>query len=217
MNSLESLSKESVTLLHKNRLLLPLIRAELIKDILSKINIEHKDKIDLIETSKQKVGINNQTEYDSWLSARNLDEDDFEYMSLAKVRMDKYCQTKFENKVTTRFLERKSELDIVVYSLFRASDFFIAKELFMQVFEGESEFGDVAAKYSERFEKKTRGIIGPVPVEQAHPKLRNLLRNSPIGQIQAPRRIDDSYVVIRVESYDPAKLDDLMKEKMYEE
>tara|TARA_Y100001968_G_scaffold244781_1_gene228808 strand:- start:208 stop:960 length:753 start_codon:yes stop_codon:yes gene_type:complete len=216
MKSLENLSKESVTLLHKNRLLLPLIRAELVKEILSQVNIESQSKTELIETSKKRVGINNQTEYDSWLSVRHLTEEDFEYVSLSKAKINKYSHDNFAHKINNRFLEKKSELDVVVYSLFQIKDFFKAKELFMRVFEGESDFGDIAAKYSVGPEKKTRGIIGPIPVEKAPVKLRNFLRSDPVGQIQPPRKIDgyETWKVIRVESFDYAKLDDLMKDKM---
>ena len=217
MKSLETLPKEVVRLLHKNRLLLPLIRAELIKDLLCNINIDTQSKTKLVENSKAKLGIDNNEKYHSWLSANKLTEEDFENIAFSKARMDKYCKQTFANKVHNRFLERKNELDIVVYSLIRTSDVFKARELFIRITEGESEFGDTAAKYSEGHEKKTRGVIGPVLVAKAHPKLREHLRNSPIGKVRAPIQIDDSYLVVRVESLDPAKLDDFMQEKIYEE
>ena len=66
-------------------------------------------------------------------------------------------------------------------------------------------------------EKKTRGIIGPVPLGKAHPKLADHLTNSKPGEIQPPINIDGSCLVIRVESFEAAQLDDFMREKMAEE
>ena len=66
-------------------------------------------------------------------------------------------------------------------------------------------------------EKNTRGIIGPVPIGSAHPKLAEILKHSPPGEVQPPIKIEDIYLVVRVESYNPARLDDFMKGKMCEE
>tara|TARA_Y100001968_G_scaffold291463_1_gene295910 strand:+ start:75 stop:821 length:747 start_codon:yes stop_codon:yes gene_type:complete len=217
MESIESLPKECIRLLHKNRLLLPLIRAELIKDLLSNINIDSQSITELLETSKRNLGIDSDDKYNSWLLTNNLSKKEFEDLALSKTKMDLYCNENFKKKVHNRFLERKNELDIVVYSLIRTSDLFQARELFIRILEGEAEFGEVAAKYSEGIEKKTRGIIGPVPIAKAHPILREHLRKSPVGQVRAPIQIDDSYLVVRVESLDPAKLDEFMKEKLYQE
>ena len=71
--------------------------------------------------------------------------------------------------------------------------------------------------YSEGIESKTRGIVGPTPIGTAHPKLKELLENSKPGEVQPPIIVEDSHVVVRVESLDPAKLDDFMREKMEEE
>ena len=79
------------------------------------------------------------------------------------------------------------------------------------------EFGELATKHSEGLEKKARGIIGPVPIGQAHPKLAELLINSPQGETQPPIEIDGSYIVVRVELYDPAKLNDYMRKNLQKE
>ena len=71
--------------------------------------------------------------------------------------------------------------------------------------------------YSEGIENKTRGIIGPCPLEKAHPILAEQLRNSKPGKVQPPLEIDSSYIITRVESYEPAKLDESMREKMADE
>ena len=39
----------------------------------------------------------------------------------------------------------------------------------------------------------------------------------PLGKVESPKRILGSFVILRVESYEPVKLDDFMKVKMSEE
>ena len=65
--------------------------------------------------------------------------------------------------------------------------------------------------------KTTRGIIGPVPIGSAHPQLAEILKHSPPGEVQPPIKIEGLYLVVRVESYDPAQLDNFMRGKMCEE
>ena len=72
------------------------------------------------------------------------------------------------------FLSRKNQLDKVVYSLLRCKDVFFQK-LFLRIEGNESDFGDLAAQYSEGQERNTKGIIGPVSMTQAHPAVAELL------------------------------------------
>ena len=58
---------------------------------------------------------------------------------------------------------------IVIYSLIRVKDFFKARELYLRIIGNEAEFGDLAAEFSEGIEKKTRGVVGPMPLGRSHP------------------------------------------------
>ena len=139
------------------------------------------------------------------------------YLALKPVKIKLLCKQEFEHKAEARFLERKNKLDVVIYSLIRTKDPFKAQELYLRIIENEADFSDLASIYSEGIEKKTRGIIGPVTVEKAHPLMQEILRTSKPGKTNMPVKVDDSFVVVRVESYDSAKLDEFMKEKMGEE
>ena len=85
------------------------------------------------------------------------------------------------------------------------------------IVNGEEDIGNLATEFSEGIEKRTRGIVGPVPIESSHPKLTELLKKSKVGEIQKPIQIDNSFVVIRVESHEPVVLDEFTRKKMGEE
>ena len=123
----------------------------------------------------------------------------------------------FAAKAEARFLERKNELDQVVYSLLRLENRFLARELYLQIESGESNFADLAKRYAEGPERNTNGIVGPVPLTQAHPVLVEKLRVSQPGVLLEPFRISDWWLVVRLERYSPATFTDEVSDRMCKE
>ena len=123
----------------------------------------------------------------------------------------------FAPKAEARFLQRKNELDQVVYSLLRLKSRFLAQELYLQIESGESNFADLAKRYAEGPERNTNGIVGPVALTQAHPALVEKLRVSKPGVLQEPFRISDWWLVVRLERYSPATFTDEVSDQMCKE
>ena len=217
MDSLQCFSKESILLLHKNKLLLPLISSEIIKKKTSSISLTEEEKQKCIEKLLNALNIGSEEEKEIWLKSNYLDQEDFFWLATRDLLIKKYCDQKFESQIESRFLERKSELDIVIYSLLRHKDRNVINELFLRITEKESEFGEIAKQYSQGFESKKRGVVGPIPIGKAHPSLVEILKNSAPGIVQPPIKLLDGYVVVRLESLDKAVLDDFMREQMKEE
>lgn len=133
------------------------------------------------------------------------------------LRLQRYCERHYRPKAEARFLERKTELDRVVYSLLRIEDAGLARELYLQLAEGEANFADLAAAHTEGPERSTRGIVGPVPLTQAHPLLVQRLRTAPPGVVQEPFQIERWWLVVRLESLTPASFDEAMAVQMSQE
>jgi parvulin-like peptidyl-prolyl isomerase len=134
-----------------------------------------------------------------------------------KVRQQKFLREQFLPKAEARFLDRKNELDQVVYSLLRLENRFLAQELYLQIESGESNFADLAKRYAEGPERNTNGIVGPVSLTQAHPVLVEKLRVTQPGVLLEPFRISDWWLVVRLERYSPATFDDEISLKMCQE
>ena len=217
MESLSSLSENQIIYLHKKNVLRQLIRSEIISSFLSNIVIEKE----LIKETKQnyiqKLGLKEENSFQNWLKKNALSDEDFEEISLSKIRMQRFCSEKFDHKIEARFLERKENLDVVVYSLLRVQDYFKAREFYLRIKDNQADFGQIAANHSEGIEKKTRGVIGPYPIKNAHPLLAQQLRTHEVGKLISPFEIDGSFLVARVEYYERATLNDVMREKMREE
>ena len=134
-----------------------------------------------------------------------------------KVREQTFFREQFSPKAEARFLDRKNELDQVVYSLLRLENRFLAQELYLQIESGESNFADLAKRYAEGPERNTNGIVGPVSLTQAHPVLVEKLRVTQPGVLLEPFRISDWWLVVRLERYSPATFDDEISLKMCQE
>ncbi len=217
MDSLNCLSAECVNLLHKNRLLQPLIKSELKSSLLSSVQIDRDTENTAINDLKSKFKITSESELEKFLISNRLDLKAFNDLALEKFRFKKYLSNNFSSKSEARFLERKNQLDIVIYSLIRVSQWSLCRELYLKILENEADFDEIASKYSEGPEKQTRGIVGPMTLEKAHPTLAEHLRTSKIGEVSQPITVYNSHLITRVESYEPAKLDNYMKDKMCEE
>ncbi len=217
MESIKCLNYDTIELLSKHKLLKPLVRSEIIKNELNKIHIDKEKKDQLIYEFKKQQNIIESDKYEKFLNTNHLSDSDVEDIALGRTRINEYSLKNFGHKIESWFLERKSQLDIIVYSLIRVSDPFTARELYLRILSKEADIGDLATEFSEGIEKKTRGIVGPTPIGNSHPSLSHFLQNCEIGKVQQPIKVNDSYLVIRVENFEPAKLDEVMKNNMGEE
>ena len=111
-------------------------------------------------------------------------------------------------------MERKEQLDRVVYSLMRVKDPLIAREFYLQIAGNEVSFANLASRFSEGQERNTNGVVGPVPLTQAHPALAEKLRTNPTGKLMEPFCIGEWWLIARLERYEPARFDALMAQQM---
>lgn len=131
-----------------------------------------------------------------------------------QLRLAKLARDQFGAKAEARFLQQKGRLDRVVYSLLRLDSRSQAQELYLQIAHGEADFPELASRFSQGPERSTNGVVGPVPLNQAHPSLADKLRAAQPGALLEPFRIDRWWVVVRLERYAAASFDARMAEQM---
>jgi parvulin-like peptidyl-prolyl isomerase len=209
--------KQGQALLARFNLLKPLVEKMIIRDVASHINVAED------QLQEARLGLLQQRGYDAieqWaelLEELGSSEDDVLERLRDAVRRRVLMRERFAPKAEARFLERKNELDQVVYSLLRLVDNFLARELYLQIESGESNFADLAKRYAEGPERNTNGIVGPVSMTQAHPVLVEKLRVAQPGVLLEPFRISDWWLVVRLERYSPATFTPEVSDRMCRE
>ena len=126
-----------------------------------------------------------------------------------------WCQQNLKDKLNSQYLERKSQLDEVSYSLLRVKDHHLANELHLRIKEGEASFEDIAAEYSEGRERQQKGRVGPVPLSQPHQLLAKMLQVSTPGQLWPPKQLENWWIVVRLEELHCTELTDSLKQRLF--
>lgn len=184
---------------------------EHIKNIQSPSNEELNSTIS--EWCKYKQ-INSNKILEEWKIKNGYTEDEWIDFICRKWKWKEWCLNKFREKIPSYYLERKSMLDMVSYSLVRVSNKNLADELYLRIKERESTFEEIATKYSEGPEKNTNGQIGPVPLGNAHPLLAHLLQIMEEGKVCSPRMVDSWWVILRKEKLLNTALSDEIIQKL---
>ena len=217
MESLKVLNEKSIDLLCRNQLLLPLIKSELIKEQIKSTELTNEEKSQLRNSLMASQKIKSKEEYQAWLIKMSINEDEYLNQIGEPIRIQKHSLKTFGHAVERQFLSRKDDLEQITYSLIRVKDRFLANEIYLRINEKEAEFGDLASEYSTGQEKNTKGIIGPIVLTKSHPSLTEVLKTSKVGELNKPFQINDNWLIVRLESFNKAILNQEMELRMSQE
>ncbi|MCP9934905.1 peptidylprolyl isomerase [Cyanobium sp. Candia 9D4] len=192
----------------------PLARAWVLDQLVHAIPLPVGEEKALMAAFLQRRGITDDEHVPGWLQERGLVFDDLRILATQKRRLQRLVRCRWNDEVEVRFLQRKPELDQVVYSLLRVDSEGLAAELHHQIAEGEADFADLAPLHSEGPERHCRGQIGPLALATGHDSLVSRLRRARPGQLFEPFQAGDSWVVLRLEQFLPAELNDATRERM---
>ena len=210
-------AEEVPKLLKRYQLMPHFLRGLIIDKAIADINCSEAEKKKAVELFLAQNQLTTPETQEAWLKERGLTQEELAEIAVMPVAVEKFKQANWSNKIERYFLTRKSSLDRVVYSLIRTKNYNLAQELYYRVLEGEQSFAEVASQYSEGPEAQTGGQLGPVPLSQPHPAISKILSVSQPGQLWAPRGLAEWTVIIRLEKFIPAQLDDQMRQALINE
>jgi PPIC-type PPIASE domain len=153
----------------------------------------------------------------AWLHQQGLTPAQLMHLATRPWRIEQFKQATWGSKLESYFLQWKSHLDQVTYSLIRVNDAAMAQELYFRLKANEHPFTELAQQYSQGTEARTGGLIGPVALGKPHAKLAQILRSSQPGQLSPPARIENFWVIVRLEQLLPAQLDDPMRQRLLDD
>jgi parvulin-like peptidyl-prolyl isomerase len=203
--------------LARHELLLPLLRRSVIANAVEPVTLSDEERRQAQQTWGASHGIRSAEDLQKHLVQHELTEADLLWQAELPLKVERHCLEHFQHRAEQRYLARKNQLDQVIYSLLRVEDGALAQELYLRIAEGEADFAELAATYAQGPERSTRGVVGPVPLLQAHPALAELLRTSRPGQLHPPLRIDRWWLVVRLETLHSASFNEEMQQRMARE
>ena len=169
----------------------------------------------------KKEGIEDDQSLKNWLSNNHKSEKEMNKILYNALRIEIFKKKNFQEHLEAIFVNRKSDLDRVTYSLIRVKSRAKAAELHLRLKEEESTFQDLASTYSEGVENLFQGLIGPVEFGKVHPLIAERLKNSSPGDLWPPFEFESFWLILRLERFLPSTLNDAMKSRllneMYEE
>ena len=168
----------------------------------------------MLEQWCQQQRINSPQTLQRWQEEQGLSPEQWQQFVARRWRWLLWCEQNLEAKLNSYYLERKSQLDQVIYSLLRVKDQHLANELHLRIKEGEASFEEIASEYSEGSERHQGGRLGPVPLSQPHPMLAKLLQVSTPGQLWPPKQLENWWIVVRLEELQCTELSDSLKQRL---
>jgi parvulin-like peptidyl-prolyl isomerase len=208
---------EVVGLLQQYGMLIQLQRELIIDAQLISIECTQEEIFKAYKAFYHTYQINSDRDRANWLERNNFTLVQLEQLVLRTIKIDRFKREAFSSKVDSYFLQRKSQLDRASYSLLRVKDFDLAQELFFRLEAGEATFPELVKQYSQGQEAETGGSIGPHELSIPHPTLAQKIRSLKPGQLAAPVQAADWFVVVRLDRYFPAQLDEKMRGRLSEE
>lgn len=210
-------AEEIVPLLTSYQMLPQLLREIVIDQAIASIECTSEEKDHACQQFCEQNQITSEEDRQAWLAQRYMSVEQLENLATRGLRIERFKQATWGHKLESYFLNRKGQLDKIIYSLIRTHDLGTAQELYFRIKEGEQPFTEIAREYSLGPEAQTGGLIGPVEVSTPHPVLAKLLVTSQPGQLLPPTRLGEWLVIARLEKFIPAQLDDLMRKRLLNE
>ena len=177
-------------------------------------------KEDQIKYYQQFLGrekITDKNSLNNWLNFNNISESDLELKIYNSLKLEQFKEKRFGNKVEKLFLDKKSDLDRVTYSLIRAKSREKIFELNLRLKEGEATFPELSSEFSEGVENVLHGLIGPMELGKVNPFIAERLKASTSGQLWPPFEYEGWWVILRHERLIPASLNNNMRLRLINE
>ena len=211
------LKDEGIKFLIENNLFKSFIKSVLVAYMISEVQISDELKSEAFHNFMVGNKIKNEYDLKRFLELSHLTQSELENDVIKQAKIIDFAKKKYDNKANTRFLSRRKDLEMVVYSLIRIKSQDLAKELYFKIESEEESLEDLANKYSEGNEKYSRGIIGPVPITQGHPSLADKLRVMQQGELSEPFLLDNWWCIIRLEKLINPSFNETIKSQMCKE
>mgnify|MGYP000253247112 CR=1 FL=1 len=214
----ELIKVDDTPILLKELNLLPLfLRRFLERNFIKNISPSKEDQIKYYKQFLNREKITDKDSLANWLKMSSLSESDLEIKIYNSLKLEQFKEKSFGDKVEKLFLNKKSELDRVTYSLIRAKSREKIFELNLRLKEGEATFPELSSEFSEGVENVLHGLIGPMELGKVNPFIAERLKASKSGQLWPPFECEGWWVLLKHERLIPSTLNNNMRLRLINE
>jgi PPIC-type PPIASE domain len=137
--------------------------------------------------------------------------------AIRQYKIQQFKQQQWGDQVGQYFLQRKRNLDQVIYSMIRTPEAGLTQELYFRAKEQEASFADLAQAYSQGPEALTNGIVGPVTIAKLPAPIGQKLISLIPGNISRPFKFQNQWVIFKLERWLPAQLNESTQQQLLHE
>jgi hypothetical protein len=211
----QTIAPENLLPLLASYQMLPQLRRELIIDqAIAAVTCTPEEITQVQQHFFKQQQIKSEVELNQWMNHYGVDHGQLPDMMTRPLRIEKFKQMTWGAKLDGHFLTRKSQFDKVLYSLLRVKELATAQELYFRLQAGEESFATLAREYSQGPEAQTGGLVGPFDLSSLQPNLAQILASSQPGQVSQPVYLNEWFVVVRLEKFLAAQLDEPMRQRL---
>ena len=210
-------NEELLPLLVKYRMLPQLVREIVIDRAIADLEWTPEEQEKARHQFLGQRQLHSKEQVQAFLEQQDLSVEQLEQQIERQAKLQKFKEVTWGSQIESYFLARKRQLDKVIYSLIRLSEFEVAQELYFRIQEQECSFAESAQQYSLGPEAQTGGLVGPIELGTPHPQIAQLLATSQTGQLLPPKRVSDWWIILRLEKLISAQLDEPTRLKLLEE
>jgi parvulin-like peptidyl-prolyl isomerase len=211
---LNNLDNSALLLLHRHGLLRSVISAE-VKELL--VNDEDLDPDVMnaaLKSYRKRNNLNTSDQVKKHLDRHNWSHEDLQWHASLVEKIRRFSWKRFESKAENHYLSRKEQFDQVSYSQLTVTNRYLAQEFFLRLKENESTFAELGASLRQAGQEKGQGRIGPIQMSNVPAALAKPLRSSTAGTLLEPVQIQNNWLIVRLEKFQPTQFDEPMKQQM---
>jgi parvulin-like peptidyl-prolyl isomerase len=199
--------------LYDAQLLPQLLREIVIDELIDRVAGDHQ--IDLSPTPEEFDRLSAQVA--EITPFQGMNEAQIEAITLRTLKLHKFKQAGWGQKVSGYYQSVQHQLYRVSYSILQVEDGLIAQEVFFRIQSGEQSFAELAVQYSQDPSAKKGGLVGPMLSRDLPPAIAQVLQQLSPGQLSPLFQIERNYGFIRLNELTPPQLDENIHQVLLDE
>jgi len=214
----ELASQPLAVLLHQNGILSNLARDLLMKRLLDSVQFTATEQVLVLSKLWDGLGEDPPQQLPAgWLEAMAPELQIPMRQRWDQLRLHKWLEVQYGERVETYLLERRAALEQVVFAMIRVWSQGTAEELYLRLIDDGADFAQLAQQFSIGDERLTHGLLGPMPISQPHPRIQAVLQRLTVGDLHPPIQLDQCFLILRLEHRQPASLNEATRQQLLQE